>query len=444
MKGMRPIYMDHHATTPVDPRVLDEMLPYFSERFGNPASTTHVYGREAKAAVKHARERAAAAIGARPVEVIFTSGATEAINLAIKGAAAVRGGPGARLVTCVTEHPAVLDAARWLEERGGDVVRLGVDRDGHIDLDELAEAIDERTFLVALMAANNEIGTLHPIEKIGRICRERGVWFLCDATQAVGKVPIDVEECAIDLMAWSAHKIYGPKGVGALYVRLEHPHVRLEPLLHGGGHERGLRSGTLNVPGIVGLGAATELAVRLREEEAARLRRLRDRLLRHLLSHLEEVTVHGSLEERLPGNLNVSFAGVDGEALLADLREVALSSGSACHSQRLEPSHVLRAIGVPDELCQSAVRFGLGRSNTEAEVDFVARRVVEAVTRLREMSPLWELRRDAASGGGYPSSVGRGAAAKDPTGSAGAGGSDGARGPQARRPPEEPPGGSSR
>ncbi len=389
-----PIYLDHQATTPVDTRVLDAMLPFFSETFGNAASGSHPYGWAARAAVKRAREECAAILGAEPIDIVFTSGSTEGLNLALKGAATAYGRPGGHLVTAATEHPAVLDTARWLEAQGFRLTVLPVDRDGRIDLAELAAALADDTFAVALMAANNEIGTLHPIREIGALCRERGVLFVCDATQGVGKIPIDVTRDPVDVLSWSAHKMYGPKGAGALYVRNSDPHVRLDPLLHGGGHERGMRSGTLNVPGIVGLGAACRLAREELDEEAARLTRLRDRLWEGLSSGLDGVTRNGPATDRLPGNLNVSIAWCDGESLMLDLRDVvAVSSGSACHSTNLEPSHVLTAIGVEDLKNAAAIRFGLGRTTTEEQIDRVVEATVAAVTRLRELSPLYELAR---------------------------------------------------
>lgn len=386
-----PIYMDYQATAPVDPRVLDEMLPFFGERFGNAASSSHGFGWAAKSAVQEARERCAAIIGAEPIDIVFTSGSTEGINLAMKGAAAAYGARGGHMITAATEHPAVLDTARWLEGEGHRVTVLPVDRHGSIDLTELERTFTDETFLVALMSANNEIGVIHPIREIGALCRARGVLFFCDATQGVGKLPIDVTTDHIDILSWSAHKMYGPKGAGALYVRNSTPHVRLEPLLHGGGHERGMRSGTLNVPGIVGLGAACRVAMEEMDGEAARLVALRERLWSGLRGGLDGVTLNGHPVRRLPGNLNVSFAWCDGESLMLDMRDVAVSSGSACHSSKLEPSHVLTAIGVTDLKSSAAIRFGLGRSTTEEEVDHVIGLAVAAVRRLREMSPLYEL-----------------------------------------------------
>ncbi len=387
----RTIYMDNHATTPMDPRVFEAMRPYFMEKFGNAASRNHRYGWEAEEAVERARQQIADLIGASPREIIFTSGATESDNLAIKGVAEMYAEKGDHIITAVTEHKAVLDTARKLEKRGYRSTYLPVRRDGLIDLDQLREAITDRTILISIMYANNEIGVIQPIREIGRIARERGVLFHTDAVQALGKIPIDVNADSIDLASLTAHKIYGPKGVGALYVRRKNPRVQLAAQIDGGGHERGMRSGTLNVPGIVGFGEACAICRREMAEESARLRRLRDKLAGRLLSELDEVYVNGSMEHRLPNNLNVSFAYVEGEALLMGISEVAVSSGSACTSATLEPSYVLKALGAGDDLAHSSIRFGLGRFNTEEEVDYVAGRVVEAVRRLRELSPLYEL-----------------------------------------------------
>ena len=392
---MTAIYMDNHATTRVDPRVVEAMLPYFTTDFGNAASRTHSFGWRAEEAVTRGRTQVARAIGADPKEIIFTSGATESDNLALFGAVAASRGRGDHVVTGATEHPAVLDAAQALEARGVRVTRLPVDRHGRVDPDDLRRALTERTILVSLMLANNEVGTLHPMASLGAICKERGVLLHSDAAQAAGKVPIDVQTMGIDLLSVSAHKVYGPKGVGALYVRRKSPRVVLEPILHGGGHERGLRPGTLNVPGIVGLGAALEIARAEMPEESRRLKALRDRLQEGILRRVEDVQVNGHPSERLPHNLNVSFAYVEGEALLMALGDVAVSSGSACTSEKKEPSHVLRAMGIGDDLAQTSIRFGLGRFNTEREVDEVIERVVEAVTRLREISPLYERARAA-------------------------------------------------
>jgi cysteine desulfurase len=384
-----PIYMDNHATTPVDPRVLETMLPHFTHTFGNAASRTHIFGRQAAAAVEKAREQIARLINAEPQEIVFTSGATESDNLAIKGVAWMyqrEGKPGNHTVTLPTEHKAVLDSCRRLEEEGCEVSHLPVGPDGLVSVDELRHAITPRTILVTVMAANNEIGVLQPISEIGQLCRERGVVFHSDAVQAVGKVPIDVQAMHIDLMSITAHKIYGPKGVGALYVRSKNPEVRLAPLIDGGGHERGMRSGTLNVPGIVGLGKACELCMQEMAEETGRLRALRDRLKDGILSRLEGVHVNGSIERRLPHNLNLSFAGVEGEVLLTALDGIAVSSGAACRSMASESSYVLRALGLGEDRAQSSIRFGLGRFSTQEEVDWVIDRVVEAVKSLREFS----------------------------------------------------------
>jgi cysteine desulfurase len=384
-----PIYMDHHATTPVDPRVLDAMLPFFREHFGNASSRNHSFGWAAAAAVDAARERVAALLHAEGREIVFTAGATESNALALRGVAAASRERGDHIVTIAIEHKAVLDCCKRLEHEGCHVTILPVEPDGVVDVGRLAAALTARTILVSVMAANNEIGTLQPLAAIGALARERGFLFHTDAAQAVGKIPLDVDALGIDLLSCSAHKLYGPKGIGALFVRRRGRHVRLAPLLDGGGQERGLRSGTLNVPGIVGLGAACEVARAAMDEEATRLRRLRDRLLEGICSRLEGVTVNGSLQARLPGNLNLSFAGVQGESLLMLMNDVALSPGAACDSANAEPSHVARAIGEPDDLARSALRFGLGRSNTEEEVDYVVSKVVAAVLRLRQESPLY-------------------------------------------------------
>jgi len=391
----KAIYMDNNATTPVDPAVLEAMLPYFTEKFGNAASRNHAYGWEAEEGVEHARAQIAQAINADPKEIVFTSGATESNNLALKGVAQMYREKGNHIITVATEHKCVLDSAHYLETQGARVTYLDVKPDGLIDLAALEAAITPETILISVMAANNEIGVLQPIAEIGRIARAHGVLFHTDAAQALGKVPLDVQAMHVDLMSMSAHKVYGPKGVGALYVRRKNPRVRLEAQLHGGGHERGMRSGTLYVPLIVGFGAAVELAVAGMTEEAERTRNLRDRLLANLTGGLAEVQVNGSLEHRLPGNLNLSFAFVEGEALLMGLNDtVALSSGSACTSASLEPSYVLKALGVGDELAHSSLRFGIGRFNTEADVDRVSERIIAVVNRLREMSPLWEMHQE--------------------------------------------------
>jgi len=397
VKGKR-IYMDNQATTPVDPRVLEEMLPYFSEKFGNAASRNHAFGWEAEAACDRAREQVAALINARAKEIVFTSGATESDNLAIKGAVEFYRDKGNHLVTATTEHKAVLDTCRALERKGrARVTYLPVDSYGRVDPEAVREAIGEQTIVVSLMYANNEIGTLHAIREVGKITREKGVLLHCDAAQAVGKIKVNVEEMGIDLLSLSGHKIYGPKGIGALYVRSKNPRVRLEALIDGGGHERGMRSGTVNVPGVVGLGKACEICMGELVNESARILALRQRLESGLMDRLDEVFLNGHPVERLPGNLNVSFAYVEGESLLMGLKDIAVSSGSACSSASLEPSYVLKAVGVGDELAHSSIRFGLGRFNTEEEVDYVIERVVHEVERLREMSPLYLM---AKEGGG--------------------------------------------
>ncbi|MBM4342649.1 MAG: IscS subfamily cysteine desulfurase [Deltaproteobacteria bacterium] len=387
-----PIYLDNHATTRCDPRVMEAMVPYFTTHFGNAASRTHVFGRVAEEAVDKARAQLARAIGATTdKEIVLTSGATESDNLAIKGAARMYRDRGDHLVTVCTEHKAVLDAHHALEREGFRVTFLPVRADGLVDLDELAAALTDQTILVSVMAVNNEIGVVQPLERIGRLCKDHGVLFFCDAAQAVGKVPIDVEAMHIDLLAFTAHKMYGPKGVGALWVRRKNPRVRLEPLFHGGGHERGLRSGTLAVPLVVAFGAAAELALNEMPEESARLLALRQRLWDGLRSHLTHLHLNGDWSARVPGNLNVSFAYVEGESLLMGIHDIAVSSGSACTSASLEPSYVLKALGVDDELAHTSIRFGIGRFNTTEEIDFTIARVTEVVHRLRDMSPLWEM-----------------------------------------------------
>jgi cysteine desulfurase len=386
-----PIYLDNHATTRTDPRVLAAMLPYFTDQYGNAASRHHSFGQEASAGVELAREQVAALVGASPKEIVFTSGATESDNLALKGVAAMYRTKGDHVITAATEHHAVLDPSRRLEREGFRITMLPVDRFGQVSARQVAEALTDRTILITIMAANNEIGSLQPVDAIGRLCKERGILFHSDAAQAAGKVPLDVEEMGIDLLSLSAHKMYGPKGVGALYVRRRNPHVRLEPLLDGGGHERGMRSGTLPVPLIVGFGKACELCSLEREQEAERLRGLRERLRTGIMNRLGDVFLNGHPTERLAGNLNLSFAHVDGEALLMALKDVAVSSGSACTSASVEPSYVLRALGVPDELARGSLRFGLGRFTTAEEVDYAAGAVVAAVQRLRAISPAYEL-----------------------------------------------------
>jgi cysteine desulfurase len=390
----KPIYMDYHATTPVDPRVLEAMLPYFGVKFGNAASRNHSFGWEAEQAVEKARKQIADLIGATPKEIVFTSGATESDNLAIKGVAEMYAERGNHIVSVTTEHKAVLDTCKKLRKHGCDVTLLAPGKDGLIDLDALRAAITEKTVLVSVMLANNEIGVIQPIREIGRIARERGVLFHTDATQAVGKVPIRVDEDNIDLMSISAHKMYGPKGVGALYVRRKNPRVQLTAQMDGGGHERGMRSGTLNVPGIVGLGEACAICQVEMAEEAVRLATLRDRLKDRLLAGLDEIYINGSMEHRLAGNLNISFAYAEGESLLMGISDIAVSSGSACTSATLEPSYVLKALGVGDALAHTSIRFGLGRFNTQEEVDYVAARVIEVVKKLRELSPLYEMAKE--------------------------------------------------
>jgi len=389
-----PIYMDNHATTPVDPRVLEEMLPYFTDRFGNAASRNHSFGWAGEEAVETARERIAKLIGATTKEIIFTSGATESDNLAIKGVAEMYREKGNHIIRAVTEHKAVLDTCKRLEKYGYRVTYMPVQKDGLVDLDDLKRAIDDKTILVTIMAANNEIGVVQPIAEIGKLCHEKGVIFHSDATQAVGKVPIDVIKQNLDLLSISAHKMYGPKGVGALYVRRKSPRVQISPIIDGGGHERGMRSGTLNVPGIAGLGKACALCYEEMPQESVRMSGMRDRLRDRIMSNLDEVYINGSMEHRLPQNLNISFAYVEGESLLMGINDVAVSSGSACTSATLEPSYVLKALGTGDDLAHSSIRFGLGRFNTEAEVDYVADRVVETVQRLRELSPLYEMAKE--------------------------------------------------
>jgi cysteine desulfurase len=381
-----PVYLDHHATTPVDPRVVNAMLPFFGLNFGNAASRAHSFGWAAEKAVEHARKRVAHLAGAQPREIVFTSGATESNNLAIKGAAEANPARN-HFITLATEHRAVLDPLRHLERQGSRVTVLEPSPDGLLDLDQLRGAILPETLLVSVMYANNEIGVLQPVAEIGALCRERGVLFHCDAAQAFGKLPVDVNALKIDLMSASAHKLYGPKGIGFLYVRRSAPRFQLAAQMDGGGHEYRLRSGTLNVPAIVGFGEACAVCAREMPEEAARLALWRDRLLARLTAALDGVTVNGSLVHRLPGNLNLSFAGVDAETLLMALPDIALSTGSACTSGTPEPSHVLRALGVSDELAHSSIRIGLGRFNTEEELDHAAHRLIESVKKLRTLSP---------------------------------------------------------
>ncbi len=382
-----PIYLDNHATTPVDPRVLEAMLPYFTEKFGNAASRSHPFGWEAEAAVETARKQVASLIGASPKEIVFTSGATESDNLAIKGVAEASKKRGGHIITVMSEHKAVLDSCKRPEKSGYKVTYLPVKPDGLIDLDQLRKAFTDQTILVSIMFANNETGVLQPMEEIGKLCRERGVLFHSDAVQAIGKVPLHIDRMNLDLVSLTAHKFYGPKGCGALYVRSQGPAVQVAAIIDGGGHEHGMRSGTLNVPGIVGFGKACELAQQEMAEESIRVAALRDRLHSRLTSQLDSVAVNGSMEHRLPGNLNMSFLHVDGESLLTGIsHDVAVSSGAACTSAKLEPSYVLKALGLADEAATSSIRFGVGRFNTEAEIDYVTGRVIELVTSLRELS----------------------------------------------------------
>ena len=390
----KPIYFDNHATTPVDPRVLDAMIPYFTENFGNAASRNHAYGWTAEDAVEKGRKQIAALIGANAKEIVFTSGATESNNLALKGVAEMYAEKGNHLITAATEHKAVLDTCKHLEKKGCRVTYLPLQGDGLIDLDMLRDAITDKTILISIMYANNEIGVIQPVKEIGKIAKERGVLFHSDAVQACGKIPVNVIDDGIDLLSITGHKLYGPKGVGALYVRRKNPRVQLTAQIDGGGHERGMRSGTLNVPGIVGLGAACEIAQREMPAEAVRLRGLRDRLRATLEANLEEVYINGTMEHRLPNNLNMSFAYVEGESLLMGINDIAVSSGSACTSATLEPSYVLKALGLGDDLAHTSIRFGLGRFNTEAEVDYVAQKMIDVVNKLRELSPLWEMFKD--------------------------------------------------
>jgi cysteine desulfurase len=389
-----PIYMDNHATTAVDPRVIDAMLPYFHEKFGNAASRNHSFGWTAEEAVENARGQIARLMNATPKEIIFTSGATESNNLAIKGVAEMYREKGNHIITQVTEHKAVLDTCKRLEKYGYEVTYLPVAKDGRIDLDDLRRAITPKTILITIMYANNEIGVIQPIEEIGKIAKEKGVFFHSDAVQAAGKVPVDVQKDNLDLVSISAHKFYGPKGCGALYVRRRNPRVQLASIIDGGGHERGMRSGTLNVTGIVGIGKAAELCQNEMPEESKRLRGLRDRLKERLFAGLDELYINGSMIYRLPHNLNVSFAYVEGESLLMGINDVAVSSGSACTSATLEPSYVLKALGVGEDLAHTSIRFGLGRFNTQEEVDYVAGRLIEVVSRLRDLSPLYEMAKE--------------------------------------------------
>ena len=386
-----PIYMDNHATSPLDPRVLEAMLPFFTSKFGNAASRNHSFGWEAEQAVENAREQIAKLIGASAKEIIFTSGATESNNLAIKGIAEMYKERGNHIITQVTEHKAVLDTCKRLEKHGYRVTYLPVKADGLIDMDDLRRAVDDKKILVSIMFANNEIGVIQPVAEIGKLCHEKGILFHTDAVQAVGKVPVDVNRMNIDVLSLSGHKIYGPKGVGALYVRRRNPRVQISAQIDGGGHERGMRSGTLNVPGIVGLGEACAIAGEEMASETVRLTGMRDSLRRKFETELDYVEVNGSWEHRLPGNLNMSFVYVEGESLLMGINDVAVSSGSACTSATLEPSYVLKALGLGDDVAHSSIRFGLGRFNTQAECDYVAEKIIGIVKKLRELSPLYEM-----------------------------------------------------
>ena len=389
-----PIYMDNHATTPVDPRVVDAMLPYFTEKFGNAASRNHSFGWAGEEAVENARAQVASLIGATPKEIIFTSGATESDNLMIKGVAEMYREKGNHIITQAIEHKAVLDTCKRLEKYGYEVTYLPVQRDGRVNPEDVRKAITPKTILITIMYANNEIGIINPMAEIGKISKEHGMIFAVDGVQAVGKIPVDVQKDNIDLLAISGHKIYGPKGVGALYVRRRNPRVQLSAIIDGGGHERGMRSGTLNVTGIIGLGKACELAQQEMPEESKKMRALRDRLRAGLEAKLDEVFINGSMEHRLPNNLNMSFAYVEGESLLMGINDVAVSSGSACTSATLEPSYVLKALGVGEDLAHTSIRFGLGRFNTEEDVDYVTDKMVQVVTKLRELSPLYEMAKE--------------------------------------------------
>jgi cysteine desulfurase len=389
-----PIYMDYHATTPMDPRVFDAMKPYFLQTFGNAASRNHSFGWEAEEAVEKSRKQIASLIGATAKEIVFTSGATESNNLALKGVAEMYAEKGNHIITAATEHKAILDTCKRLEKHGVRVTYLPVQTNGLVDLEQLQAAITDKTILISLMYANNEIGVIQPIAELGKIAKSKGVLLHTDATQAVGKVPVNVIKDNVDLMSMSGHKMYGPKGVGALYVRRKSPRVQITAQMDGGGHERGMRSGTLNVPGIVGLGEACALCQAEMAEESKRMAFLRDKLMHKLQSELDETYINGTMEHRLPNNLNISFAYVEGESLLMGINDIAVSSGSACTSATLEPSYVLKALGAGDDLAHSSIRFGLGRFNTEEEVDYVAAKVIDVVKKLRELSPLYEMAKE--------------------------------------------------
>lgn len=386
-----PLYLDNHATTKLDPRVLEKMMPYFTDEFGNAASRNHVFGWKAEEAVEHARTQIANLIGASSKEIVFTAGATESNNLAIKGVAEMYAERGNHIITMAIEHKAVLDTCKHLEQQGIRVTYLPVQQNGLIDLEQLKAAITDKTILVSIMYANNEIGVIQPVKEIGAICHERGVLFHTDGVQAVGKVPVNVIDDNIDLMSITAHKLYGPKGVGALYVRRKNPRVKLASQMDGGGHERGMRSGTLNVPGIVGFGEACEIAQKEMAAESKRLQTMRDWLAQKLQSELDETYVNGSMEHRLPHNLNISFAYVEGESLLMGINDIAVSSGSACTSATLEPSYVLKALGAGDDLAHSSIRYGIGRFNTQEEIEYAAEKTIDVVKKLRELSPLYEM-----------------------------------------------------
>ena len=390
-----PIFLDNHSTTPMDPRVLDTMLPYFMEKFGNAASRNHAFGWAAEEAVENARKQIAKLIKADPKEIVFTSGATESDNLAVKGVVEMYKEKGNHIITASTEHRAVIDTAKALEAKGkATATYLPVDKFGMVNPEDVRNAITDKTVLISVMLANNEIGTVNPVKEIGKIAKEKGILFHCDATQGVGKIPVDVQDMGIDLMSFSAHKIYGPKGVGALYVRKKNPRVRIAAQMDGGGHERGMRSGTLPVPLIVGFGKACELCEQEMATESVRLAAMRDRLQAGIMKEIDEAYLNGHPTQRLPHNLNISFAYVEGESLLMGMKDIALSSGSACTSATLEPSYVLRALGVGVELAHSSIRFGLGRFNTDEEIDYTIKQVIETVNKLREMSPLYELAKE--------------------------------------------------
>jgi cysteine desulfurase len=389
-----PIYLDYHATTPVDPEVFKTMAPFFTEIFGNAASRNHEYGWTAESAVEFARKQVGELIGASEKEIVFTSGATESNNLALQGVADMYGDKGNHIITTAIEHKAVLDTCHALEKKGFKIDYVPIDETGRVKIDELAKLITDKTILVSTMFANNELGTINPIAEIGKLCKERGVLFHTDAVQAVGKVPVDVAAMGIDLLSMTAHKIYGPKGVGALYVRRKNPRVRLSAMIHGGGHEKGMRSGTLNVPGIVGFGKACEIAGRVMPVEMPKIKALRDRLWDAIRAELDEVYLNGHPTERLPNNLNVSFAYCEGESLMMGMKELAVSSGSACTSASLEPSYVLKAIGVGEDLAHTSIRFSIGRFTTEEEIDFAAKKVVATVKKLRDLSPLYEMAKE--------------------------------------------------